>query len=391
MNIDIKKVYYSLFIVLLLLGSTYYAYTHEVLLDEKVLANDNYNSSDVNIKSNNSKDGVDIANLNKNNQSDKIAYETAVDSEHECTTFEKFNPKEKTCYYECADEKECTAIENKISTELESWVDEESIKEANKNKTSENEKGITAENIYAEFLILPGEIIRFGNTLKESQGRTDYYITIWDKIAALSPNELSDKYIEQFDVYKNEKDDTIAFVDDEDGNGKWRIAINDTVYRKQNEREQYMSLIHELAHIISLNKDQMLFNYTSENNGVRKCFTLYLDEGCLKEDSYLYKFYTNFKNDIWGKSEVEIKKIISNYKADDYHDYNNSFITDYAATNEVEDFAESFTYFVVDSYNYERQNLKDKEIKIASMYNYAELVKIRKQMRTALSRELLKK
>lgn len=133
MNIDIKKVYYSLLIVLLLLGSTYYAYTHEVLLDEKVLANDNYNSSDVNIKSNNSKDGVDIANLNKNNQSDKIAYETAVDSEHECTTFEKYNANDKTCYYECADEKECANIENKINTELSSWVDEESADEKNKN------------------------------------------------------------------------------------------------------------------------------------------------------------------------------------------------------------------------------------------------------------------
>ena len=46
--------------------------------------------------------------------------------------------------------------------------------------------------------------------------------------------------------------------------------------------------------------------------------------------------------------------------------------------------------FVVDSYNYERQNLKDKEIKIASMYNYAELVKIREQMRDGLNKELLK-
>lgn len=223
---------------------------------------------------------------------------------------------------------------------------------------------------------------------KVSQGQTDTYIAVWNKIAALLPDDLSDKYVEEFDIYKNDKDDTIAFVDDEDGNGKWRIAINEVMYSKQSKREQYMTPIHELGHIISLNKDQMNFVNSGISSSNRKCFTLSLDEGCLKIDSYLYKFYSTFKNDFWGKSEPEIEKTLSNNTK--RKEFYNNFVTEYAATNEVEDFAESFTYFVVNSNNYERQNLNDKEIKIASMYNYTELVKIRKQMRAALSRDLLK-
>lgn len=199
---------------------------------------------------------------------------------------------------------------------------------------------------------------------------------------------MSDKYIEEFDVYKNEKDDTIAFVDDEDGNGKWRIAINEPIYSKQSKREQYMSLIHELAHIISLNESQI-------TRGI-KCNSLQVEEGCLTKDSYLYKFYNNFYNKIWNKSEDNIQK----YKEENEDKFNKTFVTDYAATNEVEDFAESFTYFVIkDDIHYAvpiamEKSMSEKDKKIAFMYH--DLLPndgfriIREQMRAALSRDLLK-
>jgi hypothetical protein len=59
-------------------------------------------------------------------------------------------------------------------------------------------------------------------------------------------------------VFSDEQDDTIAFVVDDDGDGKRHIAVNLPIHQASDLKEQKATLIHELSHIITLNHDQMI-------------------------------------------------------------------------------------------------------------------------------------
>ena len=63
-------------------------------------------------------------------------------------------------------------------------------------------------------------------------------------------------------------------------------------------------------------------------------------------------------------------------------------MTDYATTNEVEDFAETFAFFVLGKVGQEGNEIKDQ--KIRSMYSFPALVQIRLDMRNALSADIVR-
>ncbi len=292
--------------------------------------------------------------------SEVFVYETEVENKNECVSFEKYDSKRKVCSFECADENECADLNRQAQDEFASWADElekEAAPVAEKNIKNDD----TSEK--ATYKVLSGEKITFLNG-----DDTQEYRKIWDDIKDLSPDSLSDKYIEEFQVFDNESDDTLAFVDDADGNGKWRIAVNLSSHKSSSLREQKSTLIHELAHIISLNGSQV-------SDDDKKCNTLKLDEGCTKSDSYINTFYQAFWKNIKNKDSVKFDK--------------NKYVTDYATTNEVEDFAESFTFFVLEKNLEDTENtLRDQKIK--SFYNFTELVDIRSDMRKQLSKDVIR-
>jgi hypothetical protein len=79
----------------------------------------------------------------------------------------------------------------------------------------------------------------------------------------------------------------IAYVSDDDGNGKWKVDINLPVHTSSDIKEQKATLIHELSHIITLNKDQFI-----ASSGV--CPNYETDEGCTKSTSYMNNFVKKF-------------------------------------------------------------------------------------------------
>jgi hypothetical protein len=290
------------------------------------------------------------------NVREKIVYETEVDGPQDCSSFETYDAENMICTFECETEAQCSQIEQQIDDELASWTDElEQDKEpVEEKKISENTDAL------ASYKVLSGEKI----SLKEGSDSEENK-KIWGDIAALAPDSLSNNYIETYEVFNSPSDDTLAFVDDEDGNGKWRVAINIAGHKSSNEREQKATIIHELGHIISLNTSQVDANTDSEN-----CSTFFLDEGCSKALSYV----NNFKNKFWkGVSQQEFDE--------------NKFVTEYATTNEVEDLAESFAFFVLGK---KENGDNEKQEKINFYYNYPGLVAIRNSMREALSKDIVR-
>lgn len=291
---------------------------------------------------------------------DAWVYETDANGPHECTSYERYDWKRRVCYFTCTTDAECTNISNKVDQELNSLANYATNNQIN--YYEDNTDGFTDDYLLASYKITKGEKITLTGGDDSSQ-----YRKIWDEISALSPDALSDKYLEEFRVYDNPDDDTYAFVYDPDGNGKWEVAVNLSSLKNVSVSEQKLTYIHELGHVISLNAEQVDPNI-DENN----CQTYEIDEGCTGEHSYIYQFASKFWNNI-GQPVYDPSE----------------YVTEYAITNDVEDLAESFAFFVV-SGNESTLGNSERDEKIAFFYQYPELVKYRTEMRQALVSEIVR-
>jgi hypothetical protein len=101
------------------------------------------------------------------------------------------------------------------------------------------------------------------------------------------------------------------------------------------------TLIHEYAHVLSLNVDQV-----PEVSG--PCDTLELSEGCALPTSFIYAFQTEFW-DAYGDGAPEPDNDDPDVADTFYAAHEEDFVSDYAATNVTEDFAESFAAFVLEA------------------------------------------
>jgi hypothetical protein len=299
---------------------------------------------------------ADTTNEQTNSNRELISYETEVDSADECSSYEKYDAEAGVCYFECASETECVEIQNSIDDELAGWADAQE-----QSQSSVHEEGEADVETLASYKVGSGEKISL-----VSGADTKDYKELWSEIADLSPNSLSDTYIETYEVYDDAQSDTLAFVDDADQNGKWRIVVNLAGRRDSTEREQKATLIHELAHIITLNTSQVNPNYTT-------CSTYELSEGCTNKSSYINTFYSTY----WKDTTTP-----ATYSKDE-------FVSEYAATEPVEDLAETFAFFVLERDKEKLGNeLKDQKIKM--LYSYPELVQMRKDMRSVLTRDIVR-
>ncbi len=229
-------------------------------------------------------------------------------------------------------------------------------------------------DLYAEYAIQDGEIILGEGMDNNGSIHADDKI-IWDKIKLIMPKEYM-AMISKYEVVTDGLDGSLASVYLNEDNKTWTISVDldDTLDENQNFiDDSETTLIHETSHIIALNYTQMI-----EDSNDKKLYTI--EEGTLKKDSYLGVFYDKF----WKNHMIEHSKHSEEENADMdnedsfYNKYKDEFVTDYAATNPVEDFAESFAYFVV---NKKPTDNSIKSQKILFFYEYPEFIKIRDDIR----------
>lgn len=172
---------------------------------------------------------------------------------------------------------------------------------------------------------------------------------LWIQLVVLLPTDYIDQYLYEFAVFESE--DTWAYVREiEEDVWEFGVAIDD-------DPERALTIIHEFGHIVALNntqydtypsvlQDQLTDDEYSAalEEDIFACPTIAFEDGCPIVDSYLLRFTQTF----WTPDAVEM---IVNQELDDsaayFFDQNpDGFVTEYAATNPIEDFAESFSYFV---------------------------------------------
>ncbi|OJV95617.1 MAG: hypothetical protein BGO47_03910 [Microbacterium sp. 67-17] len=162
--------------------------------------------------------------------------------------------------------------------------------------------------------------------------------SVWDMFVRIVTPEVAGSVIRDFRVGDSESSDTLAYVLQTDDPQQWTLVVN--LAYASDEDLLLSTLIHEYAHILSLSPGQT-------DPEAWSCDTLQLDEGCAEPDSALWAFDQEFWAQ-YGTDAPDPANADADLAYEFYLDHEEDFVSDYAATNVVEDFAESFMTFVLE-------------------------------------------
>jgi len=167
-------------------------------------------------------------------------------------------------------------------------------------------------------------------------------------------------------------------TESEDGAG-WTLSLDDGEAESavrggsESDRELFDEVVaHEAAHVLSLSRDQ--------RSGGPAAGRYSDEEGPFSEGSYLNLFYQRFWKGRYPDWSPDAHR---DQAAEVYDRHPDSFVTEYAATDPSEDFAESFAGFVLGRRS---TSQTERGAKIRFFYDFPELVEDRDFMRSAFSR-----
>lgn len=231
----------------------------------------------------------------------------------------------------------------------------------------------------SEYDVSSGDMIPIRTTgndelLTGYQNSAEAHREIWERFKLFFPEE-----------YRRE---IKCFIADTDGNsgqlGHFRRSRDDTGWcigidmrdafsgYRLRKRQLDSTLVHEFGHLLTYMSSQYDYYATG------RCKYVDSFQGCPLPDSYYAQYYELFWRDrvfTWQQYGEE--------RADEfYRAYPEEFVTPYAATNPIEDFAESWTRFVNLS---QPQSYRDGDIsaraKIGFFYAFPELRALREHIR----------
>ena len=216
-----------------------------------------------------------------------------------------------------------------------------------------------------------GEALRY-------QQDTQAHEQIWVYFANLIPARER-VLISHFGIFTDGEGEVLAYVEPNPANPlQWKLYVD--IIDSKDTQELTYTLIHEYAHIMTLNNNQVAFDaqaYYDEDERVyaaaeAACSTYFTGEGCSRPNSYIYNFFDRFWDEIYD-DWLEYDEDTDGF----YSQYEDHFVTDYAATNPAEDIAESFTFFVLQP---KPNGRTIAEQKILFFYDYPELVQLRAEI-----------
>jgi len=292
----------------------------------------------------------------------EIYYEVL--SEDDCYEDEYYDSENQTCYYYVGEDYD-------DDTEYEWW--DFQWEEFWHEHSNQEESEILARYSISWNAI---NLISWDDAIRNQE--------VWNIFSALIP--ISARWdIVEYQISDDDNSDTAAHVEQIPwDNTNWLMNVNLSAFYEDGvlePEESYATLIHEFAHVLTLNNDQVRYipEYASDDVMERfsqNCDTNFLQEWCLLPWAYL----NDFINEFWSDEEYTEK--VRNQEVLVYEVSPDSFVTEYAATNPGEDIAESFTYFVLRAQP-DGNTIADQKLRF--FYNYKQLESLRKQIRSNLS------
>lgn len=186
---------------------------------------------------------------------------------------------------------------------------------------------------------------------------------VWELFETIAGSRFINDYVQEFRIYDDFDAPHAGFVYPRDERGEeWILAINleDVDFQSQLGRAAlYELLIHEYAHLL---------------------FEEYRDE---REDFFAEFWdrsdYRHASRVEYASGEDEVWNLLDDYFAD----HEDEFVSAYATTNEHEDIAESFAFFVLE----ERpaRELDEVDEKLLFFYQFDDFVHTRDRVRSVFS------
>jgi len=224
--------------------------------------------------------------------------------------------------------------------------------------------------------------------LKAYQADTQLHQRIWSYFTGLFPED-SELHASYMIVYIDSSEDRHA-ASIRELDGKWRLYVNLLHF---NSPEAVLAILtHEYGHMLTLNKTQTQ-NITNEYGRDRdrtgfdkmeaacngRFFTGFY---CMKENAYLNdfgnRFWTGEVYESWVDAFLLLDDDAELYKTaidEFYSKHSDQFVREYAATNPVEDIADSWTEFILRP---KPSGTTIADQKVLFFYEYPELVQMRR-------------
>ncbi|MDM5190462.1 recombinase family protein [Bacillus sp. DX4.1] len=220
----------------------------------------------------------------------------------------------------------------------------------------------------------------------------DYHGTLWEIYRTLIPAKYRES-MKEFAIVTDGYDGMVAHVAQNPEEPKDWVLSLDTLDSGVNIEEVMKTLIHETAHVLTLNDahipvDKKYLQAFEEDKDIssykEKCKNLFLQEGCTKADSYINKFHESFWKQI--EKEWQEKQIETNLEAQIqfFEEKHDQFVSEYGTTNVAEDIADTFTAFILQDSKQVKEGEELKYKKMAFFYQFPELVKMRAEVLTGL-------
>lgn len=197
---------------------------------------------------------------------------------------------------------------------------------------------------------------------------------IWDMFVRVATPEYAGEKVVEYHVGDSDESDTMAFVFQADDPAYWVVGAN--LATSEDRQELLATLVHEYAHLLFLSTDQIDLDGECAADDA-------LWEGCPLAHAYVAAFRDEFWSH-YGDDAPASDNTDGDVAYDFYLAHEDDFVSDYAATNPIEDAAESFTAFVLEE-TPELGSVVARKMLFFSAY--PELVEIRERIRAEFSGE----
>jgi hypothetical protein len=199
--------------------------------------------------------------------------------------------------------------------------------------------------------------------------------TVWHTFTRVTTPQVAGRMMTEFRAGDAPTSDTLAYVYASTDPTRWILAAN--LATSDDPTQLIATLVHEYGHILTLGVDEV-------DPASNSCATLVLDEGCAARDSAIATFQSQFWAP-YGDTAPDAANDDSNVGEAFYQAHEEDFVSDYAATNVVEDVAESFMTYVLQDH---ASGASISAQKLRFFENYPKFVAERERIRTEFASDL---
>lgn len=231
-------------------------------------------------------------------------------------------------------------------------------------------------------------VLSGGRLSGESRGDVPQVVLdVWNDFTVIASEETINQYVSSLRAYHDEDDLSAAYVQtDENDYTKWVVAFNIADYDQDSSKDKkqfHQTLVHEFAHILTLNEDQLDLTTPAVQCGI-----YYVGEGCLYVNSYLAEFVEEFWEDEDFDHAEDYLDEDDEDKRDEmlqefFDENEDEYVTAYATSHPAEDIAESFALYVTEDLPEDDEDERDE--KLLFFDGFSELRAIRDRIRQSFT------